>query len=114
MIYPQINMCHPVRELWWIGPMPKKEAERQALLLKSFDIKRKMEQMVKLIHKVRKMYRKEGTPEYLDKLQEYETRYRELYNEYWYDCVFQLPLNRFYEKSDVILIISQKRFRGGI
>lgn len=56
--------------------------------LKQYDIKIKMDKLLRKISTARKLYRKHKTNDYLDELQNKETLYKELYNEYWYECVY--------------------------
>jgi hypothetical protein len=48
-----------------------------------------MDKLIKKISKVRKIYRKNNTLLNLEKLNNYEMEYRQLYNSYWYDCIFK-------------------------
>jgi hypothetical protein len=55
-------------------------------------LKKNMDKLIKKISKARKIYRKNNTLLNLEKLNNYELEYRQLYNSYWYDCIYKIGI----------------------
>ena len=58
-----------------------------------------MEKLNKKISKERKLYRKNYTNENLININKYENEYKQIYNSYWYDCIYKIII---YKKIDII------------
>jgi hypothetical protein len=48
-----------------------------------------MQKIIKKISKERKIYRKNNTNVNLENMNKYKDKYKQMYNEYWYECVFK-------------------------
>ncbi len=91
----KLNFNHPVKELVWSNfghvESDEQKIKREMRMRKQQDqelIKKKMKRLLSVVSKTRKLYRKFQTENYLQILNEKENLYRELYNAYWYDYVY--------------------------
>jgi hypothetical protein len=102
-----LNFNHPVQQLIWVDSLiyldsltddgKKRYEERQErhekyinLINDARQLKKNMDKLIKKISKARKIYRKNNTSLILEKINNYEIEYRQLYNSYWYDCIYKI------------------------
>jgi hypothetical protein len=93
-----LQFNHPIKELIWaISPwfnsvnpeVHERNRLRQERLRRSFELKKQMQKIIKKISKERKIYRKNNTNVNLVNMNKYEHEYKQMYNEYWYECVYK-------------------------